>query len=105
MPYAKRLNIAVLSQILMSLKGCEFLVVFSSYEMLDTIQLFPHRQAVAIKPKGIEAAKVPEPSRQVGAAKETTNVFFANSDRPVSSCILVNSVSIHGLPDNTTKLQ
>jgi hypothetical protein len=66
-----------------------------TYVKLDTIPLFPHRQAVAIRPKGIEAAKVPEPSRQVGAAKETTNVFFANSDRPVISRILVIIESIH----------
>jgi hypothetical protein len=73
-----------------------------AYEKLGTIQLFPHRQAVAIRPKGIDVAKVPEPSRQVGAAKETTNALFANSDRPVSSRILVARESIHGHRDNNT---
>ena len=63
------------------------------------IQLFPRRQAVGIRPVGIEAAEVtqrirPESARQVGTTEMTANVFIANSDGPLSSRILVMSVTV-----------
>jgi hypothetical protein len=60
---------------------------------LKTVQLFPHRQTVDIRPTSVEEAEVTqgiriESSRQVGTVEKVPNVIFSNSDRPLRSRIL-----------------
>jgi hypothetical protein len=70
---------------------------------LEAVQLFPHRQAVGIRPISAEATEVTqrvtnkrrevthrvrsESTRQVGTGEKSPNEFFADSDRPLSSRI------------------
>jgi hypothetical protein len=60
---------------------------------LKDVQIFPHRQTVVIRSISVETSEVtqyirPESVSQVGTTEKTSNVFFANSDRPLSSRIL-----------------
>jgi hypothetical protein len=66
---------------------------------LETVQFFPHRQVVDMSPINVETAEVtqhvrPESTSQVGTAEKATNVFLANSDRPLRSGILDMCIKI-----------
>ncbi len=74
-------------------KTCKSYQIVTDLVRLKVVQLFPHRQAVDIRPISVESAEVthhirPESARQVGTAEKAPNVLFANSDRPLSSRIL-----------------